>query len=234
MKFVGIRIGLHRHLVADVHRGQVALIDVGQHPHRAHIRNDECLGCAGLQQLAGRDIALDDFSADGREQRNFRRRRRLLQIIGVGNSQNFQAQQRCVQIRLRLNAIGFSLQQIAFGDGVVSVEILRAGVIFVGHTIGVARFQVGRVEQRIIRAAHFQKRLAFLHALARHHQNPADRAADLRNYGHGVKRVVSHGTGKAQDARQFYWLDGHDLHVRHLIFGNRETAREFRSSIPCR
>ena len=61
-----------------------------------------------------------------------------------------------VQIRLRLIAIRFRLKQIAFGDGVMRVQILSARVIFVGHSIGVARFQVSRMQQRIIRAAHFE------------------------------------------------------------------------------
>ena len=124
---------VHRHRVAHLHVRQIALIDIGQHPHRAHVRNRERLRRARLQHLPRRNQPLHHFSADRREQRNLRGGRRLLQILRLRNAQNFHALLGRVQIRLRLVAIRFGLQQIALGDGVVLVEILRAVVILVRH-----------------------------------------------------------------------------------------------------
>ena len=45
--------------------------------------------------------------------------------------------------------------------------------------------------------------------------------------GDGVKCVVSHGAGEAQDAREFHRLDGYDLHMRHLVLRNRKQLGRF-------
>ncbi len=201
MERIRIRIGLHADFVADFHVRQIALVDIRQYPYGTHIRNDERLGHAGLQQLPGSHVAFHDFAANRRVQWNFRRGR-FFQVFRLRNSQNFQSEQRGVQIGLRLDAVRFGLQQIAFGDGVVVVQILRAIVVLVCDAERITRFQVGGEQQRIVRAAHFQQRLALLHSLSRHRQQPAYRATDLRDHRRGLEGVVGDGAGEPQHARQ--------------------------------
>ena len=53
------------------------------------------------------------------------------------------------------------------GNGVVLVQVLRAGVVLVRQAVGVGGLQIGVQQLRVIGAAHFQHRLARFHMLAR-------------------------------------------------------------------
>jgi hypothetical protein len=126
---VSVRCNVGR--VADVHAAHVALIDVDQDPHFARVGNGEALRGAGQQQLSGPHQAFDDFSADGR-------RTGIWSVVagltsGSANAQHAQRVAHRFHIGLRLRPVGFGLLQIALGDGLMCVEILRALIVFVGQ-----------------------------------------------------------------------------------------------------
>ena len=70
VKDFGIRFRVDFDGVAHMNVGEFALIDIDEDPDGAHVGDGETLGCAGLQQLAGADEALDNFSAHGSENGN--------------------------------------------------------------------------------------------------------------------------------------------------------------------
>ena len=100
--------------------------------------------------------------------------------------------------------------------------------VMTGHENGVITIDlaegndVHREQLRIIRAAHFQQRLAALHELPGHHEDAAHRSAHLGDHRCRRERVVGHRACESQLARHFPGRDRHHLHVRHLILWNRE------------
>ena len=90
--------------LADADGTEVALVDVRQDPDRAHVRDREDLGLAGLNNLTGRHQAFDDFAADGREDRNLRCPRVFRQATQVRNSQHAERLLGRLQVRLALGA----------------------------------------------------------------------------------------------------------------------------------
>jgi hypothetical protein len=120
------------------------------------------------------------------------------------------------------------LKQVALGDGVVRVEILRASEILVRHAVDVPRFQVGSAQHRIIRAADGEQRLPCMYMFARHSQNPADWPANLRDHGSSLEGVERNISGEPQHASQFCRLNRYHLNVRHLILRDREHFRRLR------
>ena len=114
-----------------------------------------------MQQLAGADQALDDFSAYRREHGNLQKwfSEALHQRFGVGDAQGAQSVGAGFTIRLRLRAVGFGLLQIALGDGFVLEQIFARVDSFCRRAECVVRFQVGGAGRRIIWAIDREKRL---------------------------------------------------------------------------
>ena len=79
------------------------------------------MGLTRLNDLAGRDEALNDFAADGSKHGNQRRTRGLRQIGRILDAENLHSLFSRVQIRLGLVAVRFGLLQIALGIGVVLI-----------------------------------------------------------------------------------------------------------------
>src|SRR5271168_2553107 len=71
VKCVGIGIGGDLDAIAGAHVSDFTLVNVDEYPNRAHVRNGENLGSPCLEQLAGTDESLDNFTADGCQHRNF-------------------------------------------------------------------------------------------------------------------------------------------------------------------
>src|ERR1700676_1017455 len=67
---LGIGIGGDLDGIARMHISEVALVDVDENPDGTHVRDGKNLGCAGHEQLAGTDEALDHFAADGSDDGN--------------------------------------------------------------------------------------------------------------------------------------------------------------------
>ncbi len=177
---------------------------------------------SGLQQLARRAEPLHHFSRQGRQQRHFRRRRVVHQIFRIGDAQDADGLLAGLQIGLRLRAVRFGLLEIGLGDGLVRVEVLRALVKLVRELKGVARFDVGRAQQRIVGAGDVEHRLARAHLLARRDHDAAYRASHLRDHRRGLEGVVGDRAGEPQSARQRRLRDRVDLDVRHLVGRQRE------------
>ena len=120
-KYARIRIGLTDYVVADFYVSEIALVHVREHPDRAHIRNDECLRGPGLQQLPGRQHRARPLRRRSARAAEFRTKLAIFQFFRLLGSLGFSARSRGIQVRLRLVTVGFRLQQVAFGDGVMRV-----------------------------------------------------------------------------------------------------------------
>ena len=140
--------------------------------------------------------------------------------LGILDPENFHSLFRRIQVRLGLVAVRLSLLKIAFGDGMVLKQVLRAGVEFLRQAEGIRRLQIGVQKLRVIGAAHVEHWFACIDMLPGHYQNPAHRSANLSNHRRGVESVVRHGAGKPKRALQRGWLNRDDLHVRHLVLRN--------------
>ena len=118
----GVRFIVDGYFIADVHVGDVVLVDVDEHPHRAHIRKREALRSAGLQQLPRRAEPLHHFSRQGRQQRHFRRGRAGYQVFRIRYSQDPDGLFAGLQVGLCLRAGRFGLLEIGLCDGLVRVR----------------------------------------------------------------------------------------------------------------
>ena len=126
VKRVGIRVRRDFDVVADADIRHVALVDVDEHPHGAHVGNCVALRRAGLQKLTGSDQQFGDLSADRRRHRNLSRifRRLFHQRFRIANAESAQPVGGGFLIGECLRAIRFRLLQIALGDGFVLEQIL--------------------------------------------------------------------------------------------------------------
>ena len=73
MEAVGIRVRFHHDIISVANISKVRLIYIGEHPHRAQIRNRKGLGLTRLNHLTGLDQALDHLAADRSKHGNKRR-----------------------------------------------------------------------------------------------------------------------------------------------------------------
>src|SRR5208283_2382927 len=91
-----------------------------------------------------------------------------------------------------------------------------------GEEVGVLGFDVGGARGGIIGAGHGEERLAGLHEFTGGDEDLVDRPANGGENGSGGEGVVGDRAGEAESARERRFFRGHDLNVRHLLFGNGE------------
>ena len=225
---VGFRVDLH--LVSRVHIGQIALIDVHEYPHLAHVRNRETLRDTVLQQLPRSDQTLYHFTPHRCQQRDFERRLAgvFRDRIGILDPQR----PKCIlagdHVGFRLRTAGLGLLQLTFGYGSVRIQIFRAMKIFVGKLHRVFCLDIGGPRHRIIRAVHRKKRGACRHCLSWRNQDFMHRAAYRRKHRCGFELVIGDRPRQPKYPLESRLLDRCDLQVDHLLRRHRKQFGNFR------
>ena len=162
-----------------------------------------------------RNQALDNFSANGREQRQFSGvLRRLVRITETKNAQILFAG---LQVSLGLIAGRFGRFEITGSNCVMVVEVFGASVALLRQFISVLGLQMRGTKLRIIRTRDIEQRLAFVHCLSRRDDNPTHRATYLRQDRSGSESIEGHGTGQAKHPGQSSGLNRDDLNVGDLL-----------------
>src|SRR4029077_17486239 len=97
------------------------------------------------EQLAGTDETLDHYAANGSDDGDLRSHLRRIFRYGFGifKAEGAQGVFAGLHIGLRLGVGRLGLLKVGFGDGAVSVEVLRAVEDFLREEKSIAGFDVG-------------------------------------------------------------------------------------------